>query len=496
MLYILVTMWGIETFNFAKSGGGALLFRRTRKTRKSVKTVPPPVDEEKGDNLEDSSASSEKFGTGDSNEEKALQRISSSKSVFTWENVSYTIPTPQGEKQLLNNVSGYAKPGVMVALMGASGAGKTTLLNTLSQRTRFGVVSGDMLVDGRGLPTTFARSTGFCEQMDIHDGSATIREAFEFSALLRQERHIPRSEKLAHVDSIIDLLELNEIQDAVIKSLGVEQRKRLTIGVELAAKPQLLLFLDEPTSGLDSQSAFSIVRFLTKLARAGQAIICTIHQPSSVLIQQFDMILALNPGGNTFYFGPVGHEGSAVVNYFADRGFQCPPRKNIAEFILEIAAKSRRRADGTRVDWNEEWRQSEQAQFINEEIQQIKAGRSREQTAGFDTGYEFAAPVPAQIRELTIRLFKQYWRDPSYWYGKLFTAVIVGIFNGFTYWQLGHSIQDMENRMFSAFLILTIPPTAVNAVGKSGKVLLTWPRSMLTVTSAQILLQHDDMASA
>lgn len=80
------------------------------------------------------------------------------------------------------------------------------------------------------------------------------------------------------------------MQDAIIASLGVEQRKRLTIGVELAAKPSLLLFLDEPTSGLDSQSAYSIVRFLRKLAAAGQAIVCTIHQPSSVLIQQFDMM--------------------------------------------------------------------------------------------------------------------------------------------------------------------------------------------------------------
>lgn len=83
--------------------------------------------------------------------------------------------------------------------------------------------------------------------MDLHDGTATIREALEFSAILRQERHIPREEKIAYVDKIIDLLELNDIQDAIVMSLGVEQKKRLTIGVELAAKPSLLLFLDEPT---------------------------------------------------------------------------------------------------------------------------------------------------------------------------------------------------------------------------------------------------------
>lgn len=67
--------------------------------------------------------------------------------------------------------------------------------------------------------------------------------------------------------------------DAIIgdpeTGLAVEQRKRVTIGVELAAKPELLLFLDEPTSGLDSQSAFNIVRFLRKLAAAGQ--VCFVY---------------------------------------------------------------------------------------------------------------------------------------------------------------------------------------------------------------------------
>jgi len=134
---------------------------------------------------------------------------------------------------------------MMVALVGASGAGKTTLLNTLAQRQRTGVVTGEMKVDGRPLGLEFQRGTGYCEQGDLHDGSATIREAFEFSALLRQDRKIPRAEKIAYVDTIIDLLELRDVQDAIIMSLGVEQRKRVTIGVELAAKPQVRLCENE-----------------------------------------------------------------------------------------------------------------------------------------------------------------------------------------------------------------------------------------------------------
>jgi ATP-binding cassette, subfamily G (WHITE), member 2, SNQ2 len=91
-----------------------------------------------------------------------------------------------------------------------------------------------------------------------------------FSAYLRQPASVPESEKDAYVEEMIELLELQDLADAIVFSLGVEARKRLTIGVELASKPELLLFLDEPTSGLDAQSAWNLVRFLRKLADQGQ----------------------------------------------------------------------------------------------------------------------------------------------------------------------------------------------------------------------------------
>jgi ATP-binding cassette subfamily G (WHITE) protein 2 (SNQ2) len=473
-----------ELFNFT-AAAGALEFKQSKTAKHKVRAATAPADVEKGSKEQipsgGSSGSSETLDGA--REEEALQDISGSESIFTWEDVEYSVPYMGGQRKLLNKVSGYAKPGIstymrtprsrlntntntisVVALMGASGAGKTTLLNTLSQRQKIGIVSGDMLVDGRALDTEFQRGTGFCEQMDLHDGTATIREALEFSAMLRQDRGISRADKIAYVDKIIDLLELGDMQDALIRCLGVEQRKRVTIGVELAAKPSLLLFLDEPTSGLDSQSAYSIVRFLKKLSQAGQAIICTIHQPSSVLIQQFDMILALNPGGNTFYFGPVGENGSSVIKYFADRGVKCPPNKNIAEFLLETAAKGRKRADGKKLNWNEEWLNSENAKEVKQEIQRMKNERSKVEPPPAGNQHEFASPITLQTTELTKRLFIQYWRDPAYLYGKLFVSVIIGIFNGFTFWQLGYSIADMQDRMFTSFLIILIPPTIVNAV--------------------------------
>lgn len=455
VLYILVTIFAVEKLSFGGGGAGVLVFKKSKKGKQAAKN-PALADEEKQSQSNEPGAKLDRQVT---TPDEILQDFTASDKIFTWENLNYTVPTADGPKKLLTNVQGYAKPGVLVALMGASGAGKTTLLNTLSQRQTVGVVEGTMLVDGKNLESDFQRRTGFVEQMDLHEASATVREALEFSALLRQSNDVPREEKLDYVNKVIDLLEMHKIEDAIVASLDVEQRKRLTIGVELAAKPSLLLFLDEPTSGLDSQAAFSIVRFLRKLCAAGQAIICTIHQPSSELIEQFDKILALNPGGNIFYFGPVGKNGQDVVNYFGSRGSKCPEGKNVAEFLIEQGARQE-----SREFWNQKWRESDENKRLTEEIEEIKRERSQVQDSEDTLSDEFAAPVGLQIALLTKRMFITQWRQPSYIYGKLFTAVVVGIFNGFTFWQLGDSVEDMQSRMFTSFLILLIPPTVLNAV--------------------------------
>jgi len=98
----------------------------------------------------------------------------------------------------------------------------------------------------------------------------------------------------------------------------------------------VLVFCDEPTSGLDSQAAWGVVQFLRKLADAGQSILCTIHQPSAVLFEQFDRLLLLQKGGKTVYFGDTGEGSRTLINYFErNGGAECPPDANPAEYILE-----------------------------------------------------------------------------------------------------------------------------------------------------------------
>jgi ATP-binding cassette subfamily G (WHITE) protein 2 (PDR) len=158
----------------------------------------------------------------------------------------------------------------------------------------------DCVTDDRLGDDSLQRKTGYVQQQDLHLPTATVRETLEFSALLRQPSRYSKQEKLAYVDEVVNMLEMQSYKDAVVgtpgEGLNVEQRKRLTIGVELVARPALLLFLDEPTSGLDSRTSWSIVNLLTKLSKSGQAVLCTIHQPSAILFQRFDRLLLLAKG--------------------------------------------------------------------------------------------------------------------------------------------------------------------------------------------------------
>ncbi|KAB8294209.1 hypothetical protein EYC80_009643 [Monilinia laxa] len=168
----------------------------------------------------------------------------------------------------------------------------------------------------------------------------TVREALQFSATMRQSSKVAQREKFAYVEEIIKLLEMDVYADAVVgvpgQGLNIEQRKKLTIGVELAAKPKLLLFLDEPTSGLDSSTAWDIIELLKRITSHGQAVLCSIHQPSMALFQRFDSLLFLGPGGRPIYFGRLGENCETVKKYFEANGAdRCPSDGNVVEWIMQ-----------------------------------------------------------------------------------------------------------------------------------------------------------------
>lgn len=463
--FVILTCVGME-FMKPNAGGGAItIFKRGQVPKKVEKAIETggreKKDEESGPTTHvtpDMAGTSEKHSSD-------MNQVAKNETVFTFKNVNYTIPYEKGQRQLLRDVQGYVRPGKLTALMGASGAGKTTLLNALAQRLSFGTITGDFLVDGRPLPKSFQRSTGFAEQMDVHEPTSTIREALQFSALLRQPREVPREEKLAYCETIIDLLEMRDIAGATIGKVGeglnVEQRKRLTIGVELASKPELLFFLDEPTSGLDSGAAFNIVRFLRKLADAGQAVLCTIHQPSAVLFEHFDELLLLKSGGRVVYHGPLGHDSEQLISYFERNGaHKCPPNANPAEYMLDAIGAGNPDYKGQ--DWGDVWASSAEHEKQSHEIENmIEERRNVELSQNLKDDREYAAPMGQQVSIVVKRAFVAFWRTPSYIIGKFMLHIMTGLFNCFTFWKLGYSTIDYQSRLFSIFMTLTISPPLI-----------------------------------
>ncbi|KAH7882924.1 ABC-2 type transporter-domain-containing protein [Phlebopus sp. FC_14] len=381
--------------------------------------------------------------------------------IFSWKHVQYVVPIAGGQqRKLLDDVSGYVAPGKLTALMGESGAGKTTLLNVLAQRVSTGVVLGDRLVNGQALPADFQAQTGYCQQMDTHIPESTVREALLFSARLRQPEAVPLAEKEAYVDKCLKMCGLEEYADAIVGSLGVEHRKRTTIGVELAAKPKLLLFLDEPTSGLDSQSAWAIMTFLRELADNGQAILCTIHQPSAELFQVFDRLLLLRKGGQTVYFGDIGDKSSTMLEYFERNGApQCNPDANPAEYMLDVIGAGATASSS--VDWHQVWKASAEASELQLEIERFHIqGRERpalESSSGKHS--EFATSWMTQVVALTRRGFESYWRNPTYLLAKLVLNIAGGLLIGFTFFRTKDTSQGTQNKLFAIFMatVLCVP---------------------------------------
>ncbi|KAI8264263.1 ABC transporter G family member 11 [Colletotrichum sp. SAR11_239] len=442
-----------ELINFAGGGNNAKVYQKPNEERKKL-----------NDALMEKRAAKRRGDNTDQGSDLTINSVS----VLTWENLNYDVPVPGGTRRLLNSVFGYVKPGQLTALMGASGAGKTTLLDVLASRKNIGVIGGDVLVDGVKPGKQFQRSTSYAEQLDLHDPTQTVREALRFSALLRQPFETPEAERFAYVEEIIALLEMEHIADCIIGSpefgLTVEQRKRVTIGVELAAKPELLLFLDEPTSGLDSQSAFNIVRFLKKLAAAGQAILCTIHQPNAALFENFDRLLLLQRGGRTVYFGDIGQDAVVLRDYLKRHGAVAKPTDNVAEYMLEAIGAGSAPRVGNR-DWADIWDDSAELANVKDTISQLKEQRmAAGRTVSADLEKEYASPQMHQLKVVVRRMNLSFWRSPNYLFTRLFNHVIVALITGLTYLNLDDSRSSLQYKVFVMFQVTVLPALIISQV--------------------------------
>ncbi|RLN85294.1 hypothetical protein BBJ28_00019481 [Nothophytophthora sp. Chile5] len=331
----------------------------------------------------------------------------------------------EGTLEILKGVSGFARPGFMTALMGSSGAGKTTLMDVIAHRKPGGAVRGRILLNGHeASDLAMRRCTGYCEQTDVHCEGATFREALTFSAFLRQPADVPDSVKRDTVRECMDLLDLHPLADRIVRGASMEQLKRLTVGVELAAQPSIL-FLDEPTSGLDAAAAKAIMDGVQKVARSGRTVLTTIHQPSAEVFTLFDSVLLLQRGGQTVFFGDVGPQCRELVQYFEQLPGVTPlrPDANPATWMLECIGagvntgggkSSGEAGDATTVDFAALFKASRLQEQLDAVMAEPGVACISDGHAELTFGRKRAAGAAVQLRFLLHRSFVSYWRTASY----------------------------------------------------------------------------------
>ena len=282
-----------------------------------------------------------------------------------WKNIDFSIKTggKVGKKRkLLNEISGIARPGELLAIMGSSGAGKTTLLNTLAGRIslkREDELTGSVLVNGNQRDARWRRTSGYVEQFDLMYGLLTVQETIQFAADFKLPREVTPGEKRVIVDRVIELLGLTGVRHSRIgeetkRGISGGEKKRVAIGIELVTFPGLL-FLDEPTTGLDSTTAQNLIETLKGIAqKTDMTIILTIHQPRASILPLFTRIIFMSQGKLIFN----GTITECLQHFKKVLGVECPEHENPADFVMDLlTVKANDEVSSNRVKLlHESWR--------------------------------------------------------------------------------------------------------------------------------------------
>ncbi|RDX94397.1 Pleiotropic drug resistance protein 1 [Mucuna pruriens] len=399
---------------------------------------------------------------------------------ITFDDVIYSVDMPQEMRNrgvvedklvLLKGVSGAFRPGVLTALMGVTGAGKTTLMDVLAGRKTGGYIGGNITISGYPKKQeTFARISGYCEQNDIHSPHVTVYESLIYSAWLRLSPEINAESRKMFIEEVMELVELKPLRHALvglpgINGLSTEQRKRLTIAVELVANPSII-FMDEPTSGLDARAAAIVMRAVRNTVDTGRTVVCTIHQPSIDIFESFDELLLMKQGGQEIYVGPLGHHSSHLISYF--EGIQGVNKikdgYNPATWMLEVSTSAKETELG--IDFAEVYKNSELYRRNKALIKELSTPAPGSKDLYFPSQYSTSF-----LTQCMACLWKQHW---SYWRNPLYTAVrflystAVAAVLGSMFWDLGSKIdkqQDLFNAMGSMYAaVLLIGIKNANAV--------------------------------
>eukprot|EP00581_Thalassiosira_minuscula_P015180 CAMPEP_0183715372 /NCGR_PEP_ID=MMETSP0737-20130205/9619_1 /TAXON_ID=385413 /ORGANISM="Thalassiosira miniscula, Strain CCMP1093" /LENGTH=1519 /DNA_ID=CAMNT_0025944463 /DNA_START=22 /DNA_END=4581 /DNA_ORIENTATION=- len=392
----------------------------------------------------DKTESEEKDAETESNAGSTLKHAEFIPVDLSFKDIIYEVKASKGSEtlRLLNNISGVFSAGRMCALMGESGAGKTTLMDVIALRKGGGDIQGEVLLNGFPQESdSFRRCSGYVEQFDVQSAELTVRETIRFSAQLRLQKSDPvyntPNGLEQHINFIIDVLELTREADSLVGNeeeggLTFEQKKRLSIAVEVAASPSII-FLDEPTSGLDARAALLVMNAMKKLCDSGRTVVATIHQPSSAVFDMFDDLMLLKKGGEVVFFGDLGVCSANLVAYFEELGAtRMNKGENPATWMLNVLGQKimskGNDTDGEPLNFAEAWKDSSNYVDLQRRLSEAAESKDENLEIKFDT--QFAVPWYTRDNLMAKRLSTIYWRSPAYNLARMALSLVIALLLG------------------------------------------------------------------
>ncbi|KAK1256879.1 ABC transporter G family member 20 [Acorus gramineus] len=369
-------------------------------------------------------------------------------------------------KVLLDSVSGEARDGEILAVLGASGSGKSTLIDALANRISRESLGGRVTLNGEPLESRMLKViSAYVMQDDLLFPMLTVEETLLFSAEFRLPRSLSSSKKKARVQTLIDQLGLRSAAKTIIGDEGHRgvsggERRRVSIGIDIVHDP-IILFLDEPTSGLDSTSAFMVVKVLQRIAKSGSIVVMSVHQPSYRILSLLDRLIFLSRGQTVYYGSP-----ESLPSFFSAFGRPMPENENRTEYALDVIRDLEGSPGGTKalVDFYKSIRDVPATHVTNLSLKDaISASISRGKlVSGSAT---FANPIWVEIGTLTKRSATNTRRMPELFLMRLGAVLVTGFILATVFWRLDNSPKGVQERLgFFAFAMSTTFYTCADAL--------------------------------
>ncbi|KAG0462309.1 hypothetical protein HPP92_020785 [Vanilla planifolia] len=385
-------------------------------------------------------------------------------------------------KTLLDSISGEAREGEILAVLGASGSGKSTLIDALANRIAKDRLQGSITLNGEALESKLLKViSAYVMQDDLLYPMLTVEETLMFSAEFRLPRTLSKSKKKNRVQALIDQLGLRRAAKTIIGDEGHRgvsggERRRVSIGIDIIHDP-IILFLDEPTSGLDSTSAFMVVKVLQRIAQSGSIVIMSIHQPSYRILGILDQLLFLSRGQTVYSGTPDG-----LPHYFAEFGKPIAENENRTEFALDLIRELESTPGGTKplVDFHRSWQSLKHRpkatkdsyslslkDAISSSISRGKlvSGASDGAASAASSVQGFANTFWIEIAVLTKRAATNSRRTPELFGIRLGAVLVTGFILATIFWRLDNSPKGVQERLgFFAIAMSTMFYTCADAL--------------------------------